>query len=99
MPKVKRGCPLWMSTPTSPSSRPSDRETSPRSTELPSTADTATSDNSIRLKYSAGPNFSAASTTTGATNVSATVPIVPATKLPIAAVASAAPARPARAIR
>ena len=40
----------------------------------------------------------ATSATTGARKVSATVPIVPATKLPSAAVASAAAARPARAI-
>ena len=70
----------------------------PRNTELPSTAETATNDRIIRLKYSAGPKASAASTTSGAKNVRATVPMVPATKLPMAAVASAGPARPRRAI-
>ena len=70
----------------------------PRSTELPSTAETATSDRIIRLKYSAGPKANAASTTQGATKVRARVPMVPATKLPMAAVARAGPARPRRAI-
>ena len=66
--------------------------------ELPNTADTATKDKTIKLKYSAGPKASAASTTMGAKKVSATVPMVPATKLPMAAVAKAWPARPCRAI-
>ncbi len=57
--------------------------------ELPSTADTATTDNTIKLKYSAGPKANAASTTQGATKVKANVPTVPATKLPMAAVAKA----------
>ena len=97
-PKVKRGCPVCRSTPTMPSSRPKASASMPRSSELPSTADTATSDSTMRLKYSAGPNFSAASTTQGAKKVRARVPMVPATKLPIAAVAKAWPARPFRAI-
>jgi len=59
---------------------------------------TATSDSIIRLKYSAGPKASAASTTQGAKKVRASVPMVPATKLPMAAVARAWPARPRRAI-
>ena len=46
----------------------------PRNTELPSTAETAPNDRIIRLKYSAGPKASAASTTSGAKNVRATVP-------------------------
>ena len=81
-----------------PSSKPRLRATKPRSMELPSTADTATSDSTMRLKYSAGPKAKAASTTSGAKKVRASVPMVPATKLPMAAVASACPARPRRAI-
>ena len=84
--------------PTSPNNSPAPRLIRPRSTESPSTAETATSASTIRQKYSAGPKASAASTTQGATKVSASVPIVPATKLPMAAVASAGPARPRRAI-
>ncbi len=65
---------------------------------MPSTADTVTKASTIRQKYSAGPNFSASSTTMGARNVMPIVPMVPATKLPIAEVARAAPARPRLAI-
>ena len=43
----------------------------------------------IKAKYSAGPNRKASLTTTGASSVSSTVPMVPAMKEPIAAVASA----------
>ena len=53
----------------------------------------------MTAKYSAGPNFSAKSTTTGAITVSSSVAIVPATNDPMAAVASAGPARPRFAIR
>ena len=70
----------------------------PRSAELPRTADTVTKAINIKLKSSAGPNANAASTTQGAKKVKAIVPIVPATKLPIAAVAKAGPALPRRAI-
>ena len=52
----------------------------------------------ITAKYSAGPNFSAMSTTSGDSKVSAIVASVPATNEPMAAVASAGPARPALAI-
>jgi hypothetical protein len=64
----------------------------------PSSALTVTNATAISATYSGGPKPVAKSATTGARNVSATVPIVPATKLPRAAVASAAAARPARAI-
>ncbi len=53
----------------------------------------------MSAKYSAGPNLSAAVTTSGATSVSASVARVPATKEPSALVASAGPARPALAMR
>ena len=66
--------------------------------ELPSTADTVMKANTISAKYSAGPNLSARSTTSGASSVSSTVAMVPATNEPIAAVASAGPARPLFAI-
>ena len=53
----------------------------------------------ISAKYSAGPNLSATSTTTGASSVTRIVAIVPATKEPMAQVASAGPARPFFAIK
>ena len=52
----------------------------------------------ITAKYSAGPNFSATCTTSGAITVSRIVAIVPAMNEPMAAVASAGPARPRLAI-
>ena len=52
----------------------------------------------MSMKYSGGPSRTAKLATNGATNVTRTVPIVPATKEPMAAVASAAPARPFLAI-
>ena len=64
----------------------------------PSSALTVTNATAISATYSGGPKLVAKSATAGATNVSAIVPMVPATKLPIAAVASAAAALPARAI-
>ena len=75
--------------PTMPNNKPKASATKPRNRELPRTADTATNDSTIRLKYSAGPNLSAISTMKGAKNVKAKVPMVPATKLPMAAVAKA----------
>ena len=57
-----------------------------------------TNANTISAKYSVGPNFSATSTTSGASSVSRIVAIVPATNEPIAEVASAGPARPRLAI-
>ncbi len=53
--------------------------------------------NSIRAKYSVGPNFSARLASGAATKVSAVTPSVPAMKELTAAIASAAPARPWRA--
>ena len=62
--------------------------------ELPSTAATVMKANTISAKYSAGPNLSARSTTSGASSVSRMVAMVPATNEPMALVASAGPARP-----
>ena len=74
------------------------RLASPRASESPSTAVTVVSASTISAKYSAGPNSSATRTISGATKVSASVAIVPATKEPMAAVASAWAPRPLRAI-
>ena len=71
----------------------------PRRREEPSRPETVVKATTISAKYSAGPNLSATLTTSGASTVSSTVPMVPATKEPMAAVASAAAPRPCRAIR
>ena len=74
--------------------RPSTVEMIPFAADLPVSDDTAASANSIRQKYSAGPNFSAIAASGTASSVSATIPNVPARKDAIADTASAAPARP-----
>ena len=98
MPSVNRACPVWLSRPIRPIVSPKKRLASPRAADAPSTADTVVNASTITAKYSAGPNFSATSTTSGAITVSRIVAIVPATNEPIAAVASAGPARPRLAI-
>ena len=70
----------------------------PFSGELPNTADTAAKVIIISAKVSTGPSCSAKPAMTGASSVSSTVAMEPATKEPIAAVDSAGPARPALAI-
>ncbi len=97
-PNAKRCCPVCSSMPTRPNSRPRNSIVRPRVVDCPRTAATVTKANTISAKYSAGPNFSAISTTTGASRVSSTVAIEPATNEPMAAVASAGPARPCFAI-
>jgi len=72
--------------PTRPNNKPANKLINPLKAELPRTAETITSARIMRLKYSAGPNVRATSTTRGAKNVKAIVPMVPAIKLPIAAV-------------
>ena len=52
----------------------------------------------IRLKYSAGPNFTAKRASVGATSIRPTIASVPAMNEPMAAMPSAGPARPWRAI-
>jgi hypothetical protein len=85
--------------PMTPSSSPRNKLVKPRTVELPITADTVVKAKIIKAKYSAGPNLSATSTTKGASKVTSTVAMVPATNEPMAAVASAGPARPFFAIR
>ncbi len=95
--KVKRGRPLCRSMPTVAIASPRKTEISPLASELPVSALTVVRANSIRAKYSVGPNFSARSASGAATKVSAVTPSVPAMKELKAAIASAAPARPWRA--
>ena len=97
-PKVKRAWPVCKSIPTKPKSKPANKLIKPLKAEFPRTAETMMSASTIKLKYSAGPKAKATLTTMGAKKVSAIVPIVPAIKLPIAAVANAGPARPFLAI-
>ena len=84
--------------PTSPAARPTKSAVKPRTVLWPSTALTVVNANSINMKYSGGPSFTAWSATNGANSVTITVAIVPATNEPIAEVAKAAPARPFLAI-
>jgi hypothetical protein len=85
--------------PTMPSNSPTKRLVKPRAVELPMTAETVVKANTIKAKYSAGPNFSATSITSGASKVTKSVAMVPATKEPMAEVARAGPARPFLAMR
>ena len=66
----------------------------PRSRELPSTAVTAMKASNMTAKYSGAPREIANRVTIGAKKASSSVPIVPATHEPTAAVASAWAARP-----
>jgi hypothetical protein len=82
-----------------PRKSPRKRLVNPRTVELPITAETVVKAKTIRAKYSAGPNFSATSITRGASIVTNTVAMLPATKEPMADVARAGPARPFLAMR
>ena len=97
-PKVNLAWPVCKSIPTKPNKSPANKLINPLKAEFPKTAETMINAKVIRLKYSAGPNARATSTTIGAKKVKAMVPIVPAIKLPMAAVASAGPALPFLAI-
>jgi hypothetical protein len=97
-PKARRDWPVRVSMPTKPSVAPMTRLAAPLSRLGPSSALTVTNATAISATYSGGPKPIAMSATSGAATVSAIVPMVPATKLPMAAVASAAAARPERAI-
>lgn len=61
---------------------------------MPSTTETEVKARTASAKYSAGPKTKAISEMVGAATVRSAVPIVPATKEPMAAVASAAAPRP-----
>ena len=98
VPKVKRGWPVCKSTPIMPRKKPTKSAVRPRTDDDPSTAETMMKARTINEKYSAGPKASAKLTTTGARKATPAVPMVPATKEPIAEVARAAPPRPERAI-
>jgi hypothetical protein len=93
-PMTKRGWPLCRSIPMVAIIRPTIVESMPFAGEAPVSEATAVIANSISVKYSAGPNFSAIDVSGTAKSVSPTTPRVPAMKEPIAATASAAPARP-----
>ncbi len=98
IPNVARGWPVRKSIPTTPIARPRNSEIAPRSFDEPSTAVTATSANSMIARYDGAPRVTANREIGGANAASNTVPMVPATNDPIAAVANAWAARPALAI-
>ena len=87
-----------MSVPTMPSRRPSTTIASAFKTEPCASATDMTRPSTIRLKYSAAPNFSATAVSGGAKIATRKVATVPAKNDPSAATASAVPARPLRAI-
>ena len=84
--------------PTMPIANPSTSEIAPRSFDEPSTAVTATRANSMIARYDGAPSVTAKREMAGANAASRTVPMVPATNDPMAAVANACAARPALAI-
>ena len=98
-PNVMRCAPVWLSMPITQSASPSRSEVKPRVRDVPITAEMVVKARTISAKYSVGPKVKASSAKVGARKVRSTVPIVPATNDPIAAVASAAAPRPFRAIR
>ena len=99
MPKVRRACPLTASMPTRPMVSPSTSAMKPRNREAPSTAVTETKASSMIARYSGAPSETANVAISGAKKTSSVVPMVPATKEPMAAVARAGAALPALAIR
>ena len=94
MPPVSRAWPVERSMPTSPIVRPMKSPMKPRIFEVPSTLVTSTSESSMIAKYDGAPIFTACSAIAGVKNATSRVPMVPAMKEPIAAVASAWAARP-----
>ena len=98
MPSANRTCPDIASVPIRPMNRPMKRLAKPRSADEPSSAAIVVNASMISANFSAGPNESPHSAIGGASRVTSTVAIDPATNEPIAAVASAGPARPRFAI-
>ena len=98
-PKVMRGAPDWLSMPITQSASPISSEVKPRVREVPITAEIVVKARIISEKYSVGPKVKASSAKVGARKVKSTVPIVPATNDPTAAVANAEAPRPLLAIR
>lgn len=78
--------------------RPTNKEMNPRSFDAPSTAVTSTIASNITAKYDGAPIRTAMSASAGAKKATSSVPIVPAMKDPMAAVANACAARPRLAI-
>ena len=87
------------SIPIRPMARPIIRAAKPRIRDDPSTAVTQMKASRMTAKYSGAPIEIANRVITGMVNTTSRVPMVPATKEPIAAVASACAARPPLAIR
>ena len=98
-PPVNRAWPVERSSPTSPIVRPMNRPMNPRSFDPPSTLLTSTKDSNMMAKNVGAPISTAQSAMEGAKKATSSVPIVPAMKEPIAAVAKACAARPRLAIR
>ena len=98
-PKVKRASPVTGSRPIVPTIRPTSAIISDLTSEPPVTLLRTINPNTMSEKYSAGPKTSAARARGGAHKTSPKIPIVPATKDPMAQIASAGPALPFWAMR
>ena len=97
-PKVKRKAPELTSVPMRPKRSPSKTMQMAFKSEPVASTVALTSPNTIRLKYSAGPNWKASSVKGGAKAAIKSVATHPAKKLPMAAIPKAEPARPRLAI-
>ena len=98
LPKAKRGIPVWGSVPTVPMASPKAAMASPLAREEPVKPITPARPSVPSAKVSGGPKLSAALDSSGASVITRTMEIVPATKEATAAMARAGPARPLRAI-
>jgi len=99
VPKVKRASPVTGSSPTVPMISPTTAIIRDLTIEPPVTLLRTTNPQTIREKYSAGPNARAASARGGARKTIPKIARVPAMKEPMAHMARAAPALPFWAIR
>jgi len=97
-PKVKRGSAVNGSRPIVPIARPSVIMMNVFSGGPPEMKPRTSSASSIRMNSAGGPTLSMTSASGGANSMSPTMLIVPAKKLPTAAIMRAGPARPLRAI-
>ena len=97
-PKVRRGCAVMLSSPTTPSTMPMQAISNAFAIEPCVRKVRTTRPSTIRLKYSAGPKAIATLASLGATSISAISAKVPAKNEPNAEMPSAGPARPCLAI-
>ena len=93
-PKVNRSAPVSRSEPTMPNNRPSTVIATPFSGDPLASVEPASNPSSINVQTSAGPNFSATSTSTGARNIISVMPQDAPMNEPITVMPSATPPLP-----